>query len=175
MDDPEYNFWIINNQSDGLLIVPESCRTSVIHVSDADDGEKRMAAIDDRNSNRAGFSSHASVFMYSRPLDAACDGSAPLVPENSGRDSRASPTCLLLEESIYLVIPQTLMSQVSARIRSHNLNRLLVSFVGSDKTCSTRCAKSQREMSGTLILDKSEFGVLDVEEAPKSPLAELLM
>lgn len=175
MDESEYNFWIVNDQSDGLLIVPESCRASVIHVSDADDGEKRMAAIQDRNnSDRANLSSRASIFMYSRPLD-SCDGSALTVPEDSGRNSRASPTCILLEESIYLVIPESLMLQVSARIRSDNLDRLLVSFVGSDKTCSTRCTKSNRQMSGTLVLDKSEFGILDVEEAPKSPLEALLL
>ena len=176
LPDHEYRIWVVNNKTDGVLCVPESCRVSVIHVSDQNDGEKRLAAIKARNAKaRSELSSHESIYVNSRPLDCR-DGGSAFIPPNSGRDSRASPECILLEESIYLVIPSDVRTAVKHCIELHDFDRLLVSFMSPDKTCSTQCSLSQRKMDGTIIINKGEFGVLDVDatEPPTSPLAQLL-
>tara|TARA_E500000178_G_C16642681_1_gene582680 strand:- start:114 stop:671 length:558 start_codon:yes stop_codon:yes gene_type:complete len=172
----EYKIWVVNNKTEGVLCVPESCRVSVIHVSDQDDGKKRMAAIEARNAQlKSALSSHESIYAYSRPLD-CCEGGRAFIPPNNGLNSRASPECILLEESIYLVIPSGVRTSVKNCIEEHGLGRLLVSFMSPDQTCSTQCALSQRQMNGTIIINKEEFGVLDVEldNPPTSPLSQLL-
>ncbi len=170
----EYNIFIANNKRDGVLLVPENCRVSVIHVSDQNDGEKRMAAIEARNKNgRVGLSSQESIYMYSRALDYQ-DGSNAVIPPNSGRESRASPECILLEESVYLVIPGDVKTDVCRCIEENSLERLLVSFIGSNQQCSTQCAMSKRRMNGTHVIDKSEFGVLELDNPPLSPLSQIL-
>lgn len=170
----EYNIWIVNNKRDGVLLVPETCRVSVIHVSDQSDGEKRMAAIEARNKNgRVDLSSQESIYMYSRALDYQ-DGSNAVIPPNRGRDSRASPECILLEESVYMVIPGDVKADVCRCIEKNDLDRLFVSFIGSDQQCSTQCAMSKRKINGTLVIDKSEFGVLELDNPPRSPLSQIL-
>ena len=176
LPDNEYKIWVVNNKKDGVLCVPESCRVSVIHVSDQEDGKKRLAAINTRNSKcKTELSSHESIYVYSRPLD-CCGGGHAFIPPNSGRDSRASPECILLEESIYLVIPSDVKTSVKECIEMHDLDRLLVSFMSPDKTCSTHCSMTQRKMDGTIIISKEEFGVLhvNIDNPPTSPLAQLL-
>tara|TARA_B100001027_G_scaffold179558_1_gene130943 strand:+ start:180 stop:743 length:564 start_codon:yes stop_codon:yes gene_type:complete len=173
----DFKIWIVNNKTDGILCVPQRCRVSVIHVSDEEDGEKRMAAINALNSQcKKTLSTHESIYAYTRPLDCH-EGQVPIVPPNSGRNSRASPECILLEESIYVVIPHLVRSSVKKCIEQHDLNLLYISFMSDDQTCSTQCSMSRRQISGTIVIKKSEFGVLDVDplEEPKSPLAKLVL
>lgn len=171
--DFDYKVWVCNDGRDGIFVVPKSCRVSVTHVSDADDGERRHELISRMNSNdRSEMSSLDAVYLYTRPLDVDSLTGKRTVPTNEGKDSRASPQCVLSHESFYLVLSISIREEIEETIKSRNFERIFVSFLDHDSRCSTKCDATNTQIQGTFQIDKNHFSLL--QPTPASPLSFLV-
>jgi len=169
----EYKIWVCNDGRDGILVVPKSCRVSVTHVSEDDDGQRRYEAISRMNTkNRTEMSSKDAVYLYTRALDVDSSTGIRTVPENEGKDSRASPACVLSHESFFLILPLPIRSEMEETIRARNFERIFVSFLDEENHCSTKCDLTDTQIQGTFQIDKNDFCLL--HSPPASPLSFII-
>lgn len=168
-----YRLYVCNDGKDGVLMVPHTCRVSVMHVSGAENGTSRHELIESMNSaDKNTLSTMDSIYVYTRALDVNAETGEKTVPTNKGRDSQPSPVCILTHESFFLVLPTHVKTDIGLMLAEKNLDQLYVTFIDADDHCSTKCSVTHTDIPGTFVLNKSDFPLL--HSPPASPLSFLL-